>query len=153
MKVSLSRAIVVGLAVVARSASAYTCSRAHLGGRPASSLPILAQRAAPARMAAMKTITHSDEYLAIVEGDEAESIAVIKFVAPWCRLCKAVSLKLAATANKFPEATFYEVPMVKDTEPFRYFARNEPEMKLPYVEVWAGRKGCLLYTSPSPRDS
>ena len=31
--------------------------------------------------------------------------------------------------------------MVKDTEPFRYFAEHEPEMKLPYVEVWAGRKG------------
>ena len=64
----------------------------------------------------------------VVEGDDAESIDVIKFVAPWCRLCKSVSLKLASTANKFPGASFYEVLMVKDTEP------------------------CLLYTSPSPRD-
>ena len=96
----------------------------------------------------MQTLSKSDEYLAIVEGSEAESIDVIKFVAPWCRLCKSVSLKLASTANKFPGASFYEVLMVKDTEPFRYFAEHEPEMKLPYVEVWAGRKGERELSTP-----
>ena len=60
-------------------------------------------------MREMQTLSKSDEYLAIVEGSEAESIDVIKFVAPWCRLCKSVSLKLASTANKIPGASFYEV--------------------------------------------
>ena len=138
-KVSLIYAIAVALL---DTASAYACSATHwhqpLTRRARGAI---ISRSATPHMREMQTLTRSDEYLKIVEGDDAESIDVIKFVAPWCRLCKSVSLKLASTANKFPGASFYEVLMVKDTEPFRYFAEHEPEMKLPYVEVWAGRKG------------
>eukprot|EP00168_Porphyra_purpurea_P006820 TRINITY_DN1840_c0_g1_i10.p1 TRINITY_DN1840_c0_g1~~TRINITY_DN1840_c0_g1_i10.p1 ORF type:complete len:233 (+),score=70.05 TRINITY_DN1840_c0_g1_i10:690-1388(+) len=94
--------------------AAPTMTLAAVGRPPAAASP--SDPGPPAASTATATpvaepvapITSFDEYMEMLEAS-AGQVAVLKFYAPWCRSCRAISPKVARLAHEFPEIRFYEI--------------------------------------------
>jgi len=82
----------------------------------------------------------AERYHAVIEEAIRDNkVVVFKFVATWCKTCRAFGPKVQSLADEYPSVEFYEVLFDDDKRLFKSLGINV----LPYIELVSGREGKL----------
>lgn len=94
-------------------------------------------------------LTGMDEFLA-AQRCSANRLIVYRFTSKFCRTCHAMGVKFKRLAKEFPEARFFDVPMLDAN---RKVFEDSNVKTVPFVEMYQGSKGKLeqgfICTTPS----
>ena len=77
-------------------------------------------------------------YEALISEAGNDSISVIKYVAPWCRTCRAAGPKLDAAARRWPGARFYSLDLVRNGKAAGERRKQLDELLIKLLDLPAG---------------
>jgi thiol-disulfide isomerase/thioredoxin len=72
--------------------------------------------------------------------EEPDLLVCVRFYAPWCRACKAVSSRFQRLANEYPTVKFVECPLTKENA---YLHQGLGVPSLPYAHIYHPTAGLV----------
>uniref|UniRef100_A0A8J9SW17 Thioredoxin domain-containing protein n=1 Tax=Phaeodactylum tricornutum TaxID=2850 RepID=A0A8J9SW17_PHATR len=72
--------------------------------------------------------------------EEPDLLVCVRFFAPWCRACKAVSSRFQRLANEYPKVKFVECPLTKENA---YLHQGLGVPSLPYAHIYHPTAGLV----------